>query len=188
MKGTVVAGVVAAFQRERVIPHCPRCSRPCCALTDVVLDLSFAQVQGLYQIASSKKAFDRALPPSIRTQGGRYYAHGAPCPAFDTAAQSCRVYGTATKPQGCSDFPVYEDGEAVTVDLRCEAARAHLPALRERLVAAVGALDERPDDEFPDTFVTFTRARAGRSSAASATLSASSSAPSPSSSRASRRR
>ena len=108
--------VVVAFQREHVIPHCPQCSRPCCALTDVVLDLSFAEVKGLYRITSSKKDFDRALPSSIRTQGGRYYAHGSPCPAFDTTAQTCRVYATSTKPVGCSDFPVYEDGDAVTED------------------------------------------------------------------------
>jgi len=172
------AAVIASFQREHVIPHCPRCSHPCCALTDVVLDLSFAEVRGLYQITSSKKVFERALPSSIRAQGGRYYAHGAPCPAFDTAAQSCRVYGTATKPRGCSDFPVYEDGDAVTVDLRCEAARAHLPALRAQLVAAVGVLDERRDDDFPDTFVTFTRARGGRPSAVPSAASAQPSSPS----------
>ncbi len=148
--------VVVAFQREHVIPHCPQCSRPCCALTDVVLDLSFAEVKGLYRITSSKKDFDRALPSSIRTQGGRYYAHGSPCPAFDTTAQTCRVYATSTKPVGCSDFPVYEDGDAVTVDLRCEAAREQLPALRARLVEVVGAVDERRDADFPDTFVSFT--------------------------------
>lgn len=151
--------VVAAFQREHVIPHCTRCSRPCCALTDVVLDLSFAEVKGLYRISSSKKAFDRALPPSIRTQGGRYYAHGSPCPAFHTTAQTCGVYGTSSKPQGCSDFPVYEDGEAVTVDLRCEAARQHLPVLRARLTEALGAVDEARDADFPDTFVSFTPRR-----------------------------
>jgi Fe-S-cluster containining protein len=154
--------VVVAFQREHVIPHCPRCSRPCCALTDVVLDLSFAEVKGLYRITSSKKDFDRALPPSIRTQGGRYYAHGVACPAFDTTAQSCRVYGTTTKPQGCSDFPVYEDGDAVTVDLRCEAARQHLPVLRDKLTDAVGAVDETRDADFADVFVSFTRSRTVR--------------------------
>ncbi len=138
-----------------MIPHCPRCSRPCCALTDVVLDLSFAEVKGLYRITSSKKAFDRALPPSIRAQGGRYYAHGNPCPAFDLTSQTCGVYGTDLKPRGCSDFPVYEDGDAVTVDLRCEAAREHLPVLRARLAAAVGAVDEDRDVDFPDTFVSF---------------------------------
>ena len=157
MKGA--RDVVDAFQREHVIPHCTQCSRPCCALTDVVLDLTFAEVKGLYRITSSKKDFDRALPPSIRSQRGRYYAHGSPCPAFDTSAQTCGVYGTTTKPQGCSDFPVYEDGDAVTVDLRCEAVREHLPALRARLVEAAGAVDERRDVDFPDTFVSFTAAR-----------------------------
>lgn len=157
--------VVDAFQREHVIPHCARCSRPCCALTDVVLDLSFAEVKGLYRITSAKRDFDRALPSSIRTQGGRYYAHGAPCPAFDTTAQTCRVYGTATKPEGCSDFPVYEDGDAVTVDLRCEAAREHLAVLRERLAAAVGDVDEARDADFPDVFVSFTSRRVPRPAA-----------------------
>jgi Fe-S-cluster containining protein len=154
-----VADVVADFQREVVIPHCPQCVRPCCALTDVVLDLSFAEVRGLYQITSSRRDFDRALPSSIRTQNGRYYAHGAPCPAFHTTTHSCRVYGTRTKPRGCSDFPVYEDGDVVTVDLRCEAARSHLSVLRAELAHALGDVDERRDADFPDTFVTFGRRR-----------------------------
>jgi hypothetical protein len=153
----VADAVVSDFQRDVVIPHCPRCSRPCCALTDVVLDLSFGEAKSLYRIASSKKEFDRALPSSIRRQGGRYFAHGSPCPAFNTAAQTCGVYGTSTKPQGCSDFPVYRDGDAVTVDLRCEAARSHLSGLRDRLADAVGPIDETRDDEFPDLFVTFVR-------------------------------
>jgi hypothetical protein len=122
-----------------------------------VLDLSFVEVKALYRITSSKKVFDDALPSTIRAQGGRYYAHGAPCPAFDTASHRCGVYATTTKPRGCSDFPVYEDGDAVTVDLRCEAARAHLGDLRLRLAAA-GFADEQVDDAFPDTFVSFTRA------------------------------
>ncbi len=156
-----VADLVDAFQREVVLPHCPRCARPCCALTDVVLDLSFAQASALYRIGSSKPSADAALPASLRRQGGRYYAHGAPCPAFDQASHRCGVYGTATKPQGCSDFPVYEDGDVVTVDLRCEAAAGALATLRDRL-GAVGLVDEQADADFPDVFVTFARPRAAR--------------------------
>jgi Fe-S-cluster containining protein len=118
-------------------------------------------VQRLYRITSSKRAFDAPLPPSVRTRDGRYYAHGAPCPAFESTTQTCRVYATSTKPPGCSDFPVYEDGDAVTVDLRCEAARAGLATLRTGL-AAVDFTVERRDDDFPDTFVAFTRRRRRR--------------------------
>lgn len=143
-----------AFEAAVVIPHCVSCSRPCCALTDVVLELDFGQVQKLYSITKSKKEFDRALPSSIKKQGDRYYAHGEACPAYDLSTKKCRVYGTSTKPQECSDFPIYEDGDVVTVDVRCEAVRDHLDEFRAAVKVA-GDVVEEADDEFPEFFARF---------------------------------
>lgn len=144
-----------AFEADVVVPHCVRCARPCCGLSDVVLELSFAQTQRLYSITSSKKDFDAALPSMIKKQGDRYYAHGEPCPAYG-ADKRCGVYSTSTKPQSCSDFPVYDDGDAVTADLRCEAVRDNLAELRKRLRAvAAGRLVEERDPDHPDTFLSF---------------------------------
>ena len=148
-----------AFEADVVVPHCPACSRPCCGLSDVVLELSFPQEQRLYAITRPQKDFDAALPPMIRKQGGAYFAHGAACPAFDTHSHRCGVYGTDAKPQSCSDFPVYDDGDAVTADLRCEAVRTNLEQLRARLAAVVavsgGQLVEERDPDHADTFVSF---------------------------------
>lgn len=144
----------AAYQRDVVVPHCPSCSAPCCLLDRVVLDLDWPQTRALYQIGSSRRAFDRAVqagegPPDIKEQGGRYYAHTKPCPAFDAAQKSCRVYGTPVKPSSCDDFPVYVDGDAVTADLRCEAV--DVDALRRRLEQELGVDVARvvADDRFP---------------------------------------
>ena len=145
-----------AFEQDVVIPHCVACARPCCGLSDVVLELNFQQVQALYKIEKPKKAFDRALPTSIKKQGDRYYAHGEPCPAYDLTTKPCGVYGSDLKPQECSDFPVYSDGDVVTADLRCEALRAGLDDLRKRLRAADDSVVEERDGAFPDTFLTFT--------------------------------
>jgi len=145
-----------AFEEAVVIPHCQACQRPCCGLGDVVLELDFSQVQQLYRIEKPKKEFDRNLPTAIRKQGDRYYAHGEPCPAFNATTRLCTVYQTTTKPQECSDFPIYEDGDVVTADLRCEAVRDNLATLRQQLAESVGgALVEDKDDEFPDTFLAF---------------------------------
>lgn len=156
-----------AFQNDVVIPHCSVCSRPCCALTDVVLDLSFTEVHTLYRIggrttAKNKREFDQRLPPTVRRQDGRYYAHGEPCPAYDVTGHACTVYGTPKKPQGCSDFPLYADGDGLTADLRCEAiaaARTQLQPLLQQAVDDVAAgavvVVEEADDAFPDFFVRF---------------------------------
>ncbi|MDP2341706.1 MAG: YkgJ family cysteine cluster protein [Deltaproteobacteria bacterium] len=145
-----------AFEADVVVPHCCACERPCCGLTDVVLELSFPQVQALYSITKKKREFDAALPSMIRRQGDRYYAHGEPCPAYETKTQLCKVYATSTKPQSCSDFPVYDDGDAVTADLRCEAVRDQLEGLRARLRAvAPGRIVEERDPDHPDTFISF---------------------------------
>lgn len=145
-----------AWERDVVIPHCPQCTRPCCALTDVVLDLSANEVQALYQIGSATR--DNDLPSTIRRQGKRFFAHGAPCPAFDTGSHRCAVYETADKPTGCSDFPVYADGDGITADLRCEAVAANLTGLEDALVDALddgATLEVATDPDFPDTFVFF---------------------------------
>jgi Fe-S-cluster containining protein len=139
----------AAYQRDVVVPHCPSCSAPCCLLDRVVLELDWPQARALYQIGTSRRAFDRALPPELKEAGGTYYAHTKPCPAFDQAKKSCRVYGTPIKPRSCDDFPVYVDGDAVTADRRCEAV--DVDALERRLAAELGADVARvvEDDRFP---------------------------------------
>ncbi len=147
-----------AYQRDAIIPHCASCARPCCKLDDVVLDLDWKRAQALYQIKSSRRAFNRSLhdgsgPTTIQEHHGRYYAHGAPCPAYDGGGR-CRVYGTDVKPPSCSDFPVYLDGDGLTADTRCEAV--DVDALEAHLRAAFPAKRVRRavDPSFP-MFVTF---------------------------------
>jgi len=147
------------FEADVVIPHCSVCKRPCCALTDVVLDLSFTEAAGLYAIGTNKKKdFDARLPPAIKKQGASYYAHGSPCPAYDVEGHRCEVYDTPKKPRGCSDFPIYSDGDGVTADLRCEAvfaARETLLPLLQKAVGDVVIVHEDEDEQFPDFFVHF---------------------------------
>jgi Fe-S-cluster containining protein len=125
------------WQREHVIPHCPECAKPCCNLDELVLDLDKRELRELYGIGPKK------LPAHIKTQDGRYYAHGKPCPAYvDT---KCTHY--ATRPEGCRDFPIYVDGDAMTVDLRCEAMNADaveraLRASFDRVERAASDFDE----------------------------------------------
>jgi Fe-S-cluster containining protein len=172
-----LAEAARAFQRERVIPHCPSCSRPCCALDELVLELDFPRVQALYQIGTSKRAFDDALAapdgeerhPHVRrgtgsTDRDRYYAHGAPCLAFDSKTHHCAVYNTPHKPPGCTDFPVYADADGVTVDRRCEVVASELEAIATRLVESLPPgmeLVQEEDASFPQLFVHFS-ARAHR--------------------------
>ena len=151
MKGK---GAAAEYQRRHVVPHCPSCSRPCCKLEAVVLELDWPRAQRLYAIGTTKRRFDASLqdgsgPAHIRAADGMYYAYGQPCPAYDDVAKGCRVYGTDAKPPSCSDFPVYDDDGAVTADLRCEAV--DLDVLQRELEAAIGAPIERvvEDDRFP---------------------------------------
>lgn len=136
-----LAQAAATYQERAVIPHCRVCARPCCKLEDLVLDLDWRRARALYQIKGTRGAFDRALhdgsgPTDIKEAHGRYYAHGKPCPAYDDVTKGCRVYGTDTKPEGCSDFPVYRDGDVVTADLRCEAV--DVDALARHLEAETG--------------------------------------------------
>jgi Fe-S-cluster containining protein len=160
-----LAQAAASYQERAVIPHCRVCARPCCKLDELVLDLDWRRTQKLYRIGTSRRAFDRSLhegtgPAHIREAQGRYYAHGAPCPAYDEEGRGCRVYGSDLKPEGCSDFPVYRDGDVVTADLRCEAV--DVAALQLHLEAETGRpLRATPDAQFP-FFVAFAPVRKPR--------------------------
>ena len=150
-----LAAAAAAYQASTIIPHCPQCSNSCCRLDPLVLELEWKQVRTLWRIEEARAAFDRRLatgngPQEIRAGNGLYYAHGKPCPAFDEAGGSCRVYGQAVKPAGCSDFPVYEDGGSIVADLRCEAVDRE--ALTAWIAQAVGQgfrVVSYADKEFP---------------------------------------
>lgn len=127
--------VVERYQAE-VIPHCAVCSQPCCWLDPLVLELNWKQLKTIWLIDEPRAAFDRRLasgkgPADIRAGNGLYYAHGkASCPAYDGESHACRVYGQAVKPAGCSDFPVYEDGDVIIADLHCEAVELERPSWR----------------------------------------------------------
>lgn len=146
---------LATYQAEAVIPHCGQCKLPCCTLETLVLDLEWRQFKVLWAVAESRGAFDRRLaagqgPEEIRVANGHYYAHKKPCPAYDKARKNCRVYDQPVKPPGCSDFPVYHDGDVIVADLRCEAV--DLAALKARIQEAVGAgwrIAETADRDFP---------------------------------------
>ena len=150
-----LAGAAEAYQREIVIPHCAECTKPCCRLDPLVLELDWRQLKGIWRIEESRRAFDKRLysgqgPEEIRAADGLYFAHGKACPAYDEAGKSCRVYGQDLKPAGCSDFPVYEDGDAIIADLRCEAV--DLAALTDWMAEAVGRdyrIVQSPDPDFP---------------------------------------
>ncbi|WP_374342729.1 hypothetical protein [Azonexus sp.] len=150
-----LAAAAAAYQAAAVIPHCPECAKPCCKLESLVLELEWKQIKSFWRLDESRPAFDRRLaagkaPREIREAGGLYYVHGKPCPAYDDAGACCRVYDQAIKPAGCSDFPVYEDGNRITADLRCEAV--DLDALTESIARAVGPgfrIVRTADEEFP---------------------------------------
>jgi Fe-S-cluster containining protein len=145
-----------AYEARVVIPHCPSCSRPCCALETVVLEMTWPQAQQLYQIKGTKQAFLQALHDGeaapalqqhLKESHGKLFAHGAPCPAY-RADKSCGVYGTAHKPSACGEFPIYADGDdALTVDLRCEAI--DLQVLDEELQPPRGTLTRHANAQFP---------------------------------------
>ena len=150
-----LAVAAAAYQAAAVIPHCAECAKPCCGLESLVLDLDWKQLKVFWLVEESRPAFDRRLasgqgPKEIREGDGRYYIHGKACPAYDEAGASCRVYGEAIKPLGCSDFPVYEDRGGIVADLRCEAV--NLKALTASIADAVGRdfrIVQSADKEFP---------------------------------------
>lgn len=150
-----LAEAAAAYQVANVIPHCTECSKPCCRLDALVLELEWKQVKTLWHLGESRTAFDKRLsagqgPEEIRAGNGLYYIHSKPCPAYDTAGHSCTVYGQDVKPMGCTDFPVYEDGGCIVADLRCEAV--NLDALVAWVAGAAGAgfrVIPSADKEFP---------------------------------------
>ena len=145
----------AQYQADQVIPHCPSCAKPCCKLDALVLELDWQQVRTLWKLNISRHAFDRQLeagqgPQEIRAGNGLYYAHQKTCPAYDEVARTCRVYNQPSKPPGCSDFPVYADGDSLIADLRCEAVS--LEEVLEFLTRALGPdvqFKSRADRDFP---------------------------------------
>ena len=150
-----LASVAAAYQTTAVIPHCTQCAKPCCRLDTLVLELEWKQLKSFWHLEASRNAFDKRLnsgkgPEEIRAGNGLYYIHSKPCPAYNEAGASCRVYGQALKPQGCSDFPVYEDQGSIVADLRCEAV--DIDALATSIATYIGPdfhIDQSPDAEFP---------------------------------------
>jgi len=109
----------------------------------------------LWGIRTPRGEFDARLaqgggPSEVRTQDGRYYVHGKPCPAYRDAR--CGVYDTDLKPGGCSDFPLYVDDRGVLVaDLRCEALSLQQveAELQLRRPPGARALRRRVNREFP---------------------------------------
>lgn len=150
-----LATAAAAYQAAAINPHCGKCTKPCCRLDPLVLELDWQQLKGIWQIDESHRAFDRRLatgkgPAEIRARDGIYYAHRKTCPAYDETERTCRVYGQALKPQGCTDFPVYEDQGSVIADLRCEAV--DLAALTDWIARAIGnesRIVSSADETFP---------------------------------------
>ena len=164
----VLREVGERYQAEVVIPHCAVCSHPCCWLDPLVLELNWKQLKTIWLIDESRAAFDRRLasgkgPADIRAGNGLYYAHGKACPAYDGESHACRVYGQAVKPAGCSDFPVYEDGDVIVADLRCEAVA--LEAFVARVAQAVGPsfrVVQSADRDFPFMVTLTLRRMAGK--------------------------
>ncbi|MBS1144869.1 MAG: hypothetical protein H6R14_2275 [Proteobacteria bacterium] len=157
----------SAYQDAQVIPHCSVCAKPCCRLDALVLELNWKQVKVFWHLDESRATFDQRLsagqgPTEIRAGNGLYYAHQKACPAYDMTARTCKVYGQAIKPAGCSDFPVYADGDSLTVDLRCEAV--DMGVLLEWVADAVGPefrVVHSADAEFPFLVAVSLRRAAG---------------------------
>lgn len=156
-----------SYQDAHVIHHCTRCTAPCCRLDSHVLELNWKQVKVFWRLEESHAAFDRRLssgkgPEEIRAGNGLYYIHGKACPAYDEAGRSCRVYDRELKPVGCTDYPVYEDGDRVIADLRCEAV--DIDVLSAWIARAVGPefrIVRSADKDFP-FLVTLSVRRCGK--------------------------
>lgn len=56
-----LAAAAAAYQAAAIIPHCVECSKPCCRLDPLVLELDWKQLRALWRIEESRAAFDRQL-------------------------------------------------------------------------------------------------------------------------------
>lgn len=158
----------AAYQDGHVIHRCAGCANPCCRLDTHVLELNWKQVKVFWNLEESRTAFDRRLaagdgPEEIREGDGLYYAHRKACPAYDEAGRSCRVYDQAIKPAGCTDYPVYEDGDCVVADLRCEAV--DIDVLADSIARAVGPafrVVRSADKDFPFLVSLFVRKSGAR--------------------------
>lgn len=152
---TSLAEAAAAYQAAEIVPHCTACSKPCCKLESLVLELDWKQLKSFWRLEESRPAFDKRLatgkgPQEIREGNGLYYVHGKPCPAYDASCGTCSVYGQDLKPVGCTDFPVYEDGSHLVADLRCEAV--DIKALSARITRALGSdyrIVQSADKDFP---------------------------------------
>jgi len=150
-----LAAALADYQAAAIIPHCAKCTKPCCKLESLVLELEWKQLKVFWRIGESRADFDRVLasgkgPEEVRVGNGLYYIHGKACPAYDETRSSCRVYDQALKPAGCTDFPVYEDRGYIVADLRCEAV--DLNALVAWIARAIGQefrIVQSVDKEFP---------------------------------------
>lgn len=146
--------LASEYQRQHVIPHCASCSRPCCMLTDVVLEFEWPHYVSIYNIDVPQREFDKSLrdgsgPQDVRKMDGIYYTHGAPCPGYDLQTKTCKLYGSELKPENCSDFPVYRDGNILVADTRCEAV--DVATFLRHLQQALPDIEMHnvPDDEFP---------------------------------------
>lgn len=144
-----------AYQRAHVIPHCAVCVKPCCRLDTHVLELNWQQVKVLWRLDEPRSAFDRRLasgkgPDEIRAADGLYFAHRKVCPAYDEAQHACRIHDQPIKPSGCSDYPVYGDGDVLIADLRCEAVDVDaLAAWVVRELGPVFRVTRSADCDFP---------------------------------------
>ncbi len=120
----------------------------------MVLEFDWKNLRELYSIALGQKAFDRGLrdgsgPNYVRKQAGLYYTHGSPCPAYDNVTRRCRHYNDRLKPDNCTDFPLYLDGQTIVADLRCEAVdKANLLDLLQK-TWPTKQFHARPDPDFP---------------------------------------
>lgn len=146
--------LASEYQKQHVIPHCASCSRPCCMLTDVVLEFEWPHFVSIYDIAVPQREFDKSLrngsgPHYVRKMDGIYYTHGSPCPGYDQQTKTCKLYGSELKPENCSDFPVYRDGDELIADTRCEAVK--IDELLKYLQHALpkSRLKHVPDERFP---------------------------------------
>jgi Fe-S-cluster containining protein len=146
---------VTSYQDAHVIHRCAVCAKPCCRLDSHVLELNWKQVKVFWRLEESRAAFDRRLssgkgPEEIRAGDGLYYIHRKACPAYDETRRSCRVYDQALKPAGCTDYPVYEDGDFVIADLRCEAVDIDiLAAWIARALGPEFRIVQSADKDFP---------------------------------------
>lgn len=145
----------ATYQDAHVVPHCQSCAKPCCRLETQVLELNWKQVKVFWRLEESRAAFDRRLssgegPEEIRAGDGLYYVHRKTCPAYDETAHACRVYDQAIKPAGCTDYPVYEDGDRIIADLRCEAVDSEaLVAWMSQALGPEFRIIRTADKDFP---------------------------------------